>query len=464
MSKIVLMAAVGFVLSIPLALAYDQDTHYGLIYYLARQVGYVPANAQRIANASWSVDVNTDTQPVSDPFPVVNWVPGISPLATFLQAMARNPDQRKVLRSFHGFPDNVPPSCGNEDVIGNVDMLMRNGQVSRRLFDLLQFGQSQRNPGLYFHYLADVYSHAGFSCGMFGEGHAVKLHAPDFLGWKKKISHEFANAAVNDLTKFMSQTKLGSPCVANDEQVQQVVDRLIAVNPADTHTDTLTIALRSFLGDVFIGNGPDWDKAKPVFDAGLAKDQPVPEFHKIELKVRDVGTYLDAEPLYSGFALQTQTPSIFVLNEGWRMTQPSPTGIHFTVRAGDPNPDAIDLMTARHMWDFVAYNPNLKQWEFSRKPNPDEMPRAIPKSFGSNDPQDWEEAKRQVQDQLQLHLLLGLEEKTCKIEGSYFRGQWRFEKDMATGQIRAWVPAGREGWGPAVPVTLVRDFRDLAGH
>ena len=65
-------AAVPAILAVILALftrpavAGDNDTHYVLTYFLARQVGYTRQQAQQIASANVSVDTDVNTEPLGE--------------------------------------------------------------------------------------------------------------------------------------------------------------------------------------------------------------------------------------------------------------------------------------------------------------------------------------------------------------------------------------------------------------
>jgi hypothetical protein len=465
----VLAAAVLF-LGCGGARAYEKDTHYGLTYYLARHVGYIPSNAHLIADAAWTIDVNQETAPVADPVPIVENITLLGAVVTVLQALPR--PQKRILTSFHGFPEGDPPkNCEQNDDVGNIDRLVGiqgpgSPQVKKRLDELWDRSITSLNPGVYFHYYEDTFSHVGFPCGKVGQGHAADLHLDDFLADKKVISQKMMERTVAKLADYMKAADLGSPCDVDSAQLAQLtkmLKRLFAVNAGDPFTSKGWGVILAVLG--YTGIAPKWEPARDELNRGLPKDQPIPEFNAIPFAIegREGNGFLNVRPIYSGYALTKQTPTLFVLNEVWRDSKADggkAPRVKFSVDASTPNPDAIEFR-ATHEWRFADYDAERAQWHFTRKIGLDEMPTDIPPSFGSSDPDDWKWAKENIYEKVQLHLLLGLDQATCKLKGQYYRGEFRFRKDTATGNRKVFIPEGKEGWGAAEDVEFVRDFPEL---
>ncbi len=436
------------------AFGYEQDTHYGLTYYLARQAGYIPENAHRIADFAWNIDVNSDTEPARPPIDLVKNIPLVSGVALLVQVKLR-PEQISVLRSFHAFPDTI--QCGREDNVDNITLLNEGAQIPARENAMLAQADQLGNPGFFLHYFEDKYSHAGFPCGTRGEGHAPLIHAPDYLDRKKNIAQAMATGVLGKLSTFMTKNHLGTPCDPDTADVQHMVQKMAAINEAPTRADTFSFVLLGLIGDWALGQGPEYDKAKPILDAGLPKGEPVPEFRLQHLTARPIGdNYENAFPNHDE-RVQDQNGAVFLANEVWRAK--SGKRVKFTI-ASNPDPNALDLLTdTGHNWDFVSYDPKAKEWTFDRKPADDELPKPVPKTFISQDTDDWNWALGQVRDKLRLHLVMHLETPSCKVKGKYYRGVWRYQVDPKTGQKRAWVPDGRDGWGFSEDYDLERDFR-----
>src|SRR5258708_25444511 len=97
------------------ASAYEKNVHYGLTYYLAREVGYTPENAKHIATMAWSIDANAETEPAKLAPPIVENIPLVGAFYAFIASLP-NP-QQKVLLSFHGFPLRLPSNVADDPVL-----------------------------------------------------------------------------------------------------------------------------------------------------------------------------------------------------------------------------------------------------------------------------------------------------------------------------------------------------------
>jgi hypothetical protein len=453
-------AAAALLIGTASASAYEQDTHYGLTYYLARQVGFIRQNAHKVADYAWSIDVNEETEPAPVPWWGIKQIPLVS-TAQIIGQLQLRPTQVDVLKSFHAFPSELPPSCDKSDSVDNVVNLTKFSQIDNRESYLQSQAGELRNPGVFLHYFEDSYSHTGFTCGSRGQGHAQDVHAPDYLSRKPKIAQQMATDVSQKLSDFLASSKLGAPCTPDADQIQRMVQKLIGVNPADTRADTVPFWVLGLLGDWALGSGPDYEKAKPILDSGLPKGEPVPEFSMQQIVAKPNGNgYLDAVPVGNGQPVQDQNGSIFLANEAWRTADKAQKRVYFSIDASTTDPNAISFRD-KHNWEFDSYDPKADSWEFSRTPSPDEMPKNPPPTFSSQDPADWTWAKAQVQSKLKLHLVLTLAHPSCKIQGQYYRGFWRFQVDPKTGDKRAWIPDGRASWGSPVSYNLERDFQKV---
>ena len=481
------------------AIAYEKDTHYGLTYYLARQAGYTPANARRIAMFAWNIDIQDSTKPAPDPLGVLEYVPLIGVLHVAIPAIFRGrvelgtlnlpwptPTQSRILLSFHGFPLKMPmrpdkddgsksvvdETCTAGDDMASVNMVLTEEQVIERLEDLWKRGMAAYNPGVYVHYFQDVYAHTGYPCGFVG--HAANLHAPDFLSTKPNVSQAMALAVFRDLADFMNVQELGDSCPLNEArkaQITEMVQRLIEANAVDfiSSSKTAAPAIGASLG--WPGAKVMWDNARPYLDRGLPAGEGVPEFTPfdwVEVKQDDSGKYLNVSPMYTYWRVSNQHGRVILAEEAWQTQEPTPRKVHFkyVYDANSDEPLDLDIDDARsgrpaHAWKFDSYDPKTQKWTFTRKPALEEMPNEIPAEFKSLTQADWDNARQQALKSLVLHVEFEWDKSTCQVAGNYYRGAWNFKKDFGTGEIKAWVPEGRDGWGKSTPITLVRAFRSV---
>ena len=123
--------------------AYDDDVHYALTYYIARQVGYTPEQAYRIASATVSVDWSAPTEAVQA---------GIS--AIYQLPSAQEPRWR-----YHAMRNEILYSdvVGGERNSAKADVMSRGQQTAlwNQAIDL-------RNPGVFLHYFQDIVPHGQY--------------------------------------------------------------------------------------------------------------------------------------------------------------------------------------------------------------------------------------------------------------------------------------------------------------
>jgi len=130
------------------ARAYYDDVHFALTYYIARQVGYTPEQASRVAKADVSIDYSYRTEPVQ-----------MGSVSGFLSsewgsAYAADPRWR-----FHAFRNQIkfPQSVDNGAQAADADRMINETQVW-----LWKQAIEDRNPGVFLHFLQDKVPHARY--------------------------------------------------------------------------------------------------------------------------------------------------------------------------------------------------------------------------------------------------------------------------------------------------------------
>ena len=124
--------------SLQVVTAFDDDTHYAFTYYMARECGYTPLQALRLASADLSVDSSAATEPVRG---------GEQATLRFTQA-------RIPRIAFHAFMDGQHHAANEENQAKAAIKIQRER--------LKLSAMSMRNPGVLLHFIQDEYAHAGY--------------------------------------------------------------------------------------------------------------------------------------------------------------------------------------------------------------------------------------------------------------------------------------------------------------
>lgn len=152
---------VFYLLMPPSALAYYDDVHYALTYYLARAVGYTPAQAHRVASADVMTDYDFNTEPVQAAAQAawvgqatVKAVPGLGQITYPTKEAARW--QAEVPRiNFHAFMD-----CYNyADCLSNP---AATAVIPQKRAALEEAARESGNPGSLLHFVQDEVPHRGY--------------------------------------------------------------------------------------------------------------------------------------------------------------------------------------------------------------------------------------------------------------------------------------------------------------
>ncbi len=209
------------------ARAYWDDLHFQLTYYLARQVGYTPEQAYRLAAADLSTDYDPATEPVQHDDPT-------------------EANQTPRFR-FHAFRDAfhaTGPVIGFGPGTEQLDAL-----VTGQRGVLFEQGVAALNPGSWLHFYQDELPHLGFGSAWghypltaeaLQEAQANQLAIGGSVDWFSHAAEDkvyvLAEAWASDLLKYLERVapeqaaKRGR--VPDSATIHLVLARLRAENPA----------------------------------------------------------------------------------------------------------------------------------------------------------------------------------------------------------------------------------------
>jgi hypothetical protein len=220
-----LIAVACLLTGVDSARAYDKDTHYALTYYLALILGYTPAQAQQIARLDYSVDDNPETEPLQLRNIVIPWADAQTPRV-----------------KFHAFPDSRNPDPADADA-----------KVNNRLNQLWKEAQDIGNPGIFLHFLQDMFAHDGYeSC----VGHSLNSTIPDYISWDEDEAKRMIRATVFFLGKFREAQTGQKSASLSESDINKLFSLLSKANP--------------WWHGLQYGKGPNYDNAAAVFkDLGV---------------------------------------------------------------------------------------------------------------------------------------------------------------------------------------------------
>jgi len=243
------------------ALAYDNDTHYVLTYYLARKVGFSMEQARQIASADVSVDVEPMTEPQQ-----IGQV--LNPLG----------DAQTPRWLFHAFPDSrVFDKILGQDLVAANGLPVVMTAAARKAWDeaIAQRDERQRvlrkrgyysgNPGQYLHFYQDTFSHATYWTRI---GHTAAGHAPDFISNDLRTARKMALGTIDELKRFMHSCMGREPLDPDVADVERVLNQLAAINPVNTLDN---LVFRYNVG----GRGvPNWEAVAAAISGELGEVMP----------------------------------------------------------------------------------------------------------------------------------------------------------------------------------------------
>jgi hypothetical protein len=253
------------------AAAYDNDTHYYLVYYLARKMGYSSIQSRRIALADVSVDYDPHTEPVQDY--------GVSNAA----------QQPRV--AFHAFLDERKFS------LADPDQLVEALAARQKQADVLwAYGLQTGNPGEFLHFLGDEFAHRDpTTLKPYGSetGHLAEGHTPDYLSNDPDSAWEMVQATVVALQQFAASKPEFGVKPSNLDTTKQgplfaVFQEVLKANPASLASYALA---------------PDAEKVKAILDKDLGDLGPIPPYDPSQAYTFDAGG----------------CPSRGNTSEGWRL-------------------------------------------------------------------------------------------------------------------------------------------------
>jgi WD40 repeat protein len=224
------------------AAAYYDDIHYNLTYYIARQVGYTPMQAHRIASATVSVDWSPATEPVQASFRVENRVLVITPFA----APWAMPSSQEPRWRYHAFRNDLAFS----DAVGpGRDADVADMQIRQQQLALWNQALEMGNPGIFMHFFQDVVPHAKYGTRNghwpVSEKEDVERHqrfglpiggTPDWLSYQAMaVGEALVQQTASSLTTFMERVSPKQrPRQMDAEATMALMRALRDVNPFPT--------------------------------------------------------------------------------------------------------------------------------------------------------------------------------------------------------------------------------------
>lgn len=241
----------------------DDDTHYILTYYIARQVGYSDQEAHRIASATVSVDYDDNTKPVKANF-------------------------GKVVVERHAMYDRKLSPQENER------------QIARQIMKHWNRAMETGNVGDYLHYMQDIPYHQNRSGERFGNkvGHGPEGHSPDYASYDPDRLRKAADITIETLSRFKKKYLGQEPRPVNKEQLAKVLEALKEANPMPQSLvgraldqlpkPKVNDKLMPQLAGSFI-NPPDFKKAKQAVEKVL-RESPDSELGDLQ-KIPEMSLY-----------------------------------------------------------------------------------------------------------------------------------------------------------------------------
>lgn len=242
-AAIAVLCGIIFSLNTQTALAYDNDTHFWLTYYLARKAGYSNLQATQIASANVSVDFDKHTQPVT-PSPKLKNIPHLNSHFQFVRwqyhALPWKSNIYEYVKPEHKHWWN-PTMESDEALQEAADKVV----AKRGLEFWKKTLADKQNPGFFLHYLGDSFAHRGFASYI---GHAG-YYRVDFLASDRTKAHKMALETLKYLVAFR-EVFAGNKSAEEVEdterivlsdfmsekdllEVNQTVEKFCDINPSD---------------------------------------------------------------------------------------------------------------------------------------------------------------------------------------------------------------------------------------
>ncbi len=177
--------------------AFYDDTHYAFTYYMARECGYTPLQAYRMASANLSVDYARATEPVQA---INELYTGAAVVAGGFGPLLREAisDRAQAPRvAFHAFRDARAPA--RTEATAMAEIALQEAALWKNATDM-------KNPGVLLHFIQDEPSHAGYASA---GGHWVSAAAG-----AEAMLRAAPAASQRALDELARQTGTGAPQAA----------------------------------------------------------------------------------------------------------------------------------------------------------------------------------------------------------------------------------------------------------
>ncbi len=177
--------------------AYDNDAHFWLTYYLSIKAGFTPIQATQIASANISIDLAPET------------APGTTSARHWKNRKHFRKYMQMIHRKYHAFPSvfEINKHLPKRKIKGFNPLFGLDIEVQRISNQLVREDKEKfwkrtvrlkGNPGPFLHYLQDSVSHRGFRHVI---GH-MGYDRVDFLASKPERAHEMARLTFQYLNAY----------------------------------------------------------------------------------------------------------------------------------------------------------------------------------------------------------------------------------------------------------------------
>ena len=228
--------------------AYDNDTHFWLTYYLAVKAGYTKVQATQIASLTVSVDFDKDTEPVMPRLKLIDYFHPLS-------------KQQWVRHYFHALPRRSTVWCHVREDSALFSEIRENERYywkpTRETIPALKAiekkmveGQRDflwneafkiKNPGVFLHFQQDSHAHRDFNSWV---GHAGYYYI-DFLDSDREKAVAMALESFEFLKLYrrqaMNDNSSGAATEAEKDEIKQIVLRFCEANKSPGYRENVLV-------------------------------------------------------------------------------------------------------------------------------------------------------------------------------------------------------------------------------
>jgi hypothetical protein len=222
--------------------AYEYE-HYAWTYFIAVHMGFTERQAFQIASATYAVDWDDHTGPMTA---------GMSENLTVLAAGAWT-SLREKWTKFHAFTSHETVYDGRRAGKTEAEIEVEAAAFKAKAQEVLWLhALRQRNPGPYLHYVQDLAPHHGWT-DLYGHGSAA--HFPDFASWDEAAFRKMTADTVRELRAFRDHACAGTTfhfCTRplrdpDPAALERAFQRLLVANPIVANVDDRAALFRDLM-------------------------------------------------------------------------------------------------------------------------------------------------------------------------------------------------------------------------